>query len=370
MNARLIDKAVYHLMPSSSSPEEDAIPASRLEDILHGLNDIIRGLADRNRDSELDERAKSILNSEEKEHYVLYLRPAIPGSFAVPIELYDTRESDSNQDPIFPGYEISFQQVANLIQLANSGNRDEFYSQIKSPVVAHKIEKGIEKIAPYEGEKAELSFDGEEKPPMPISNTARENVIEWQAICEGPFRQELVVSISSIDFDDGLIRVKLPAGRKKYKVPISSELKQIKLEEFPEKKWVILCDVLYTPNGMISEIQSVHDIHELALREFSIKSFTVEDKTIKLHPPIVAKEMLDEDTGSLFVVKIPKLDIMVFSDDQSDIQPLLYYELANKWNWIVCAPDRELTPRALEVKAAFRALVESEVDNLDSTRSA
>lgn len=235
MNARLIDKAIYHFSSSSNSPEADAISASRLEDILHGLNDIIHGLADQKRDLELDERVKFTLNNEEKEHYALYLRPSIPGSYAVPIELYDTRDSNINLEPLFPEYEVSFQQVADLVQLANNGNRDEFYDRIKSPVVAHKIERGIEKIAPYEGERAEFTFGGEGKPSVPISKAARENVIAWQTICEGPFRQELVVNISSIDFDDGLIRVKLPRGRKKYKVPINSELKQIRLEELLKK---------------------------------------------------------------------------------------------------------------------------------------
>lgn len=359
--ARLIDKAVYHLIPSSHSPESDAIPASRLEEILHGLNDIVLGLADKKKDTELDERMRAVPKDEEKEHYVLYLRPSVPGSFAVPVELYDTRGPENNQEPIFPGFEINFQEVAGLIQLANQGNREEFYKKIKSPVVALKIEKGIEKIAPREGEKAEFTLSNIDAAAVPILPEARANVIEWQSICVGPFQQELIVNVSSIDLEDGSIRVKLPTNGKRFSVPLNPELEQIRLEEFSGKKWVILCDALYTPNGMISEIRSVEDIHELALRELRITSFEAANKTIKFRSPLLACEKLDEETGSLFVVEIPELDVLVFSDNQADMYSLLCYELANKWEWIVCAQDEDLTPRAAEVKKTFLSLVESEV---------
>lgn len=112
---------------------------------------------------------------------------------------------------------------------------------------------------------------------------------------------------------------------------------------------------------MISEIRSVEDIHELALRELCITSFEAANKTIKFRSPLLACEKLDEETDSLFVVEIPELDVLVFSDNQADMYPLLCYELANKWEWIVCAQDEDLTPRAAEVKKTFLSLVESEV---------
>lgn len=360
MFPRLIDSAIFHVNPSADAPESDAVSADRLSDIVQGLNDIVSGLADEKRFNDADDRRRSSLTQDERAHYALYFRPPQPGSFALPFELYDTRDNIENQPPLFPDRETSFKQVADLLRFANDGDREAFYAAIGSPVVASKIEKGIDKLVPRGDETASLVIGGSEELSMPLKPSARENVLEWSSMYEGPFTQELVVTISSVDFDDNALKVKLASSRKKFKAPLSDELSSVKLDDLREKSWKILCDVLYTPNGAIAEIEAVKDIEELVLRKLTVSSFEADGKTVEFSVPLEVEEDLDE-TGSLFVVEVPSLDIYLYSEYQSDVMQCLRDELANKWEWLVCAPDEELTARALEVKRNFQQMVSYEV---------
>lgn len=361
LTTRLIDRAVFHVNPPSDAPEEDAITAERLISIAQGLSEIVSGLADEKRTDEVDERQRSATTKEEKSHYSLYFRPPEIGSFSLPCEIYDMREGIENQEPLLPDCESGFGQIAHLIALANIGDREAFNSEVPSPVVASKIGKGIEKLAPNRGESVELILPNSENSSICVERSAAENIIEWSSLYEGPFTQELVVTVSSIDFDDNSLRVKLVSGGRKFKAPLSEELSAIKLEAFRDKKWKILCDVMYTPNGMIGNIEAVQGIEELVLRKLVVESFSVAGETIRFCDPLEVQEQLDDVTGSYFVAEVPELDVIAYSEFQDELLPTLSEELANKWEWVVCAPDDELTKRALEVKQAFLRLVVNEV---------
>ncbi len=118
---------------------------------------------------------------------------------------------------------------------------------------------------------------------------------------------------------------------------------------------------MYTPNGMIGNIEAVQGIEELVLRKLVVESFSVAGETIRFCDPLEVQEQLDDVTGSYFVAEVPELDVIAYSEFQDELLPTLSEELANKWEWVVCAPDDELTKRALEVKQAFLRLVVNEV---------
>ena len=118
---------------------------------------------------------------------------------------------------------------------------------------------------------------------------------------------------------------------------------------------------MYTPNGMIGNIEAVQGIEELVLRKLVVESFSVAGETIRFCDPLEVQEQLDDVTGSYFVAEVPELDVIAYSEFQDELLPTLSEELANKWEWVVCAPDDELTKRALEVKQVFLRLVVNEV---------
>lgn len=349
---RLIDSAVLHVEPSAASPSSHLIPIERLIEIAHGINEVISGLADSNIDNSVDDRSRASLTDSAKEHYRLFVGPAVEGSYALPCELYDTRSSSENNDQLFPGGELTFESIGRIISFANDGDRESFYENVRSPVVASKVFKGIEKLAPKEGEKVFLSQEAKGSH-FEISSGAKTNVIEWESMCEGPFEVELLATISAIDFDASTLKVKPLKSGKKITVPYDEEIGSQLLCDLKGKQWKLLCDATYSPNGQLASVSEVRGIEELVLRTISIDSFQYGDDIIRFADPLAVEETLDEETGQLFVAMIPDLAISVFSESQSVIRECLLDELANKWGWIVLADDSQLTYDALAVKQAF-----------------
>ena len=177
---RLIDSAILHIEPSKSAPESDAIPIERLLEVADGLKEVIGGLADDKKLNEADDRQKAMPTQDAKDHYRLFVRPAQPGSYALPCELYDVRDGVENQPPpLLNDIEIIFFAVGNLINFANENDREGFFEVIQSPIVASKIMKGIEKIAPTEGESVSLEpSDQRNIAPIVIQPAAKAHVIE------------------------------------------------------------------------------------------------------------------------------------------------------------------------------------------------
>lgn len=81
--------------------------------------------------------------------------------------------------PLLNDIEIIFFAVGNLINFANENDREGFFEVIQSPIVASKIMKGIEKIAPTEGESVSLEpSDQRNIAPIVIQPAAKAHVIE------------------------------------------------------------------------------------------------------------------------------------------------------------------------------------------------
>lgn len=93
---------------------------------------------------------------------------------------YTTLGTESKiNPPLLNDIEISFFAVGNLINFANENDREGFFEVIQSPIVASKIMKGIEKIAPTEGESVSLEpSDQRNIAPIVIQPAAKAHVIE------------------------------------------------------------------------------------------------------------------------------------------------------------------------------------------------
>lgn len=354
---RLIDVAIFHIVPPDYSLSENAITLDRLSEIAHGLGEIISGLADERYIDETDDRQRSKPTKSAKDHYKVFVKPPVEGSFALPCELYDVRDTPENQDQLFDG-EISFDTLAYLVTAVNEDNREGFYSAIPSPVVASKVLNGIEKIAPKNEEEVYFTYGRDQRKRESISEKASARIVEWQSLCVGPFEKEIIATISSVDFDNNAIRLKPLKSTRKFLADLDEEIASIPLGDVRNKKWKVLCDVTYTPNGMIDRISNVKGLEELELRELFFEGFSDGNRYFAFKTPLAVHEELDEETESLFVASIPELYINVYAEYQDELKDCILDELANKWSWIVECEDDDLTPSALKVKSNFLNMIE------------
>lgn len=358
---RRIDSAVIHMAGGTDTPDEHSIPVDQLIDMLQGLEDIVSGLADGRRLDFSDSRQRAQLTDDEKRHYRLFARPCEVGSFQQVVDLYDTRDSVQNLDPLFDGCETTFSEAIEIVHCVSNGDKEQFDELVRSSSVAARVLNGVEKMCPRGTETIELKKvdDAGKFKSVTIPPEAKARIIEWKTLCEGPFPKEVIAKVTAVDFDSKKLTLKPLGGGRKLKAPYSDELQDSVLKDVHEGKWKLLCTARMTPNGEIEEIESVEGLEQLSLRrDIEIDSFECGGKKITFRNPLIVSEALDSDIGQAFVVEVPDLDIIVYSEFQGELIPALRDELSNKWDWIVQCPDDELTPRALRVKRKFMSLVE------------
>ena len=159
--------------------------------------------------------------------------------------------------------------------------------------------KGIEKIAPTEGESVSLEpSDQRNIAPIVIQPAAKAHVIEWSSLCEGPFEEEIVASISAIDLEENKVKLKVPGMTKKISADLDKELTSIPLGDVRGKKWKALCDVTYHPNSSILSIGAIRSTEELALREVVFIDSPVRDMMIEFKTPIIVEEQLEQESDT------------------------------------------------------------------------
>ena len=358
---RCIDSAIIHVVGSNEGPDEHSIPVERLIEMLQGLEDVVSGLADKQRLDPSDSRQRAQLSDDAKRHYRLFAQPSEVGSFQQAVDLYDTRDSNENVDPLFAGYETTFSDVIEVVSCVNKADRKQFDELVKSPSVAVKILSGIGKMCPKGTETVELkkSNAAEGVESVAMSAGVQSRIIEWKALCEGPFFKEIIAKVAAVDFDSRTMKLKLLGSGKKIKAPYSDELRDSAIKDVYEGTWKILCTVHMTPNGEILDIDQVDGLERLCLRDaITIDCFDSDGETIRFEKPLVISETLDQESSQAFIAEIPDLDIIAYSEFQDDLLPILREELANKWEWIVKCSDEMLTARAISVKRKFISLVE------------
>lgn len=346
----LIDKMTIHVNTDSLSHE---ISYKRLREIMDGYEILLGTLEDSRTYNPNDSRTKQQEKSEDRLSHMLYLSPAVEGSYACEARLYD--DSDEVNEPPLPLYGEGFDRVLRVIDCVASGDGERFEEVVPSRLARTEVLKGVEKVSPKADEKISV-----------VVGLKQESIVELKQAEVIPFERlkpvedkytdaEVIGRIAQVDFEGKKLWLRPGKATKKFCIEYDSEIED-RLMEARHELMTVKCKVKYNINGDIADIIDADGIEELQLKDIDISEFEVDGVKHHFEVPITVKVELDE-TGQVYIATYDQLQLCVYAEHQDELRQEIEGDLEWRWSEIAMADDSELAPDALAVKRTFHELV-------------
>lgn len=333
---------------SRPGEETPAVPASVLIQTLEGAQRAIWliALADENKDV----KSRARIPADIEQRYQLKCEVPKTGSYLLPTFVESVQPKLATMDQVARVLN-KFEFVAEAL---NRGSREDVVAQLPDSAIRRRVIDAFQQLAPKPGSgwRLDLAKNGKQ---VRLDDTWQSSIRRMYTLTEAePDRETINGELIEINFADRQITI-IPVGsNRRLQITYPEDLEDVLLEN--RRSLIQVTGRLL--RGEDEEVKKMFDLESIGPLDLSPLEITeVEHKGVRLRlrKPLHLQPKLGVENPHFVTIEEARLGLDAFAGTVSELVDEVAESLVFGWRNYASADEKDLSPKAIELKHSLRA---------------